>query len=66
MLTIIKRTIKGNTRLVSSEDKEVTKVKAFMAIAEEELFVGKNDARSEDQRKNLLSKFKSLNQELSS
>ncbi|GJX90784.1 hypothetical protein Tco_0344110 [Tanacetum coccineum] len=88
---------------VSSEDKEVTKVKAFMAIAEEEPFVGKNDARSgqwveittkkvqrllsitddderkhvldythvdlhyiEDQRKNLLSKFKSLNQELSS
>ncbi|GJR07999.1 retrovirus-related pol polyprotein from transposon TNT 1-94 [Tanacetum coccineum] len=87
---------------VSSEDKGVTMVKAFMAIAEEEPYVGKNDVRSgqwveitmkkvqrllfmtdgderrhvldythvdlhyvEDQRKNLLSKFNSLNQELS-
>ncbi|GKE36035.1 hypothetical protein Tco_1455357, partial [Tanacetum coccineum] len=88
---------------VSFEDEGVTKVKAFMAIVEEEPSVGKNDARSgqwveitmkkvqrllsmtdgderkhvldythidldyvEDQRKNLISKFNSLNQELSS
>ncbi|GKA62739.1 hypothetical protein Tco_0762258, partial [Tanacetum coccineum] len=87
---------------VSSKDKGVTKVKSFMAIAEEEPSVEKNDARSgqwveitmkkvqrllsmtdgdewkhvlhythvdlhyvEDQRKNLLSKFNSLNQEVS-
>ncbi|GJY13301.1 retrovirus-related pol polyprotein from transposon TNT 1-94, partial [Tanacetum coccineum] len=31
---------------VSSEDEGVTKVKAFMAIAEEEPYVGKNDDRS--------------------
>ncbi|GJT65291.1 hypothetical protein Tco_1016771 [Tanacetum coccineum] len=58
------------------EDEGVTKVKAFMAITEDEPSVGKADARSdythvylhyvEDQRKNLLSKFNSLNQELSS
>ncbi|GKD38329.1 retrovirus-related pol polyprotein from transposon TNT 1-94 [Tanacetum coccineum] len=90
-------------KLVSFKDKGVTKVKAFMAIAEEEPSIGKNDVRSgqwveitmkkvqillsmtdgderkhvldythvdlhyvEDQRKNLLSKFNSLNQELSS
>ncbi|GJY37221.1 hypothetical protein Tco_0422599 [Tanacetum coccineum] len=89
--------------LVSSEDERVTKVKAFMAIVEEEPFVGKNDAilgqwveitmkkvqrllfmtdgderkhvldyayvylhYVEDQRKTLLSKYNSLNQELSS
>nr|GEU53902.1 retrovirus-related Pol polyprotein from transposon TNT 1-94 [Tanacetum cinerariifolium] len=61
---------------LSFEDEGVTRVKAFMAIAEDELSDGKVDARSdythvdlhyvEDQRKNLLSKFKSLNQELSS
>nr|GEW77159.1 hypothetical protein [Tanacetum cinerariifolium] len=61
---------------VSSKDEGVTKVKAFMAIAEDELSVENTDARSnythvdlhyvEDQRKNLLSKFKSLNQKLSS
>nr|GEW83721.1 hypothetical protein [Tanacetum cinerariifolium] len=88
---------------VSSKDEGVTKVKAFIAIAEEEPSVGKNDARSgqrviismknvqrlfsmidgderrhvldyshvdlhyvKDQRKNLLSMFNSLNQELSS
>ncbi|GJX73976.1 retrovirus-related pol polyprotein from transposon TNT 1-94 [Tanacetum coccineum] len=51
---------------VSSEDEGVTKVKAFMAIAEEELSIRKNDARSEDHRKKLLNKFNSLNQELSS
>ncbi|GJY57120.1 hypothetical protein Tco_0456235 [Tanacetum coccineum] len=60
---------------VSFEDEGVTKVKAFMAIAEDESSVGKPDARSdythvnlhyvEDQRKNLLIKFNSLNQELS-
>ncbi|GKA23523.1 retrovirus-related pol polyprotein from transposon TNT 1-94, partial [Tanacetum coccineum] len=32
--------------LVSSKDKGVTRVKAFMAIAEDELSVGKADARS--------------------
>ncbi|GJU03386.1 retrovirus-related pol polyprotein from transposon TNT 1-94 [Tanacetum coccineum] len=61
---------------VSSEDEGVTKVKAFMVIAEDEPSIGKADARSDythvdlhyvkDQRKNLLSKFNSLNQELSS
>ncbi|GKA51324.1 hypothetical protein Tco_0744520, partial [Tanacetum coccineum] len=53
-------------KLVSSEDEGVTKVKAFMAIAEEELSIRKNDARSEDHRKKLLNKFNSLNQEVSS
>ncbi|GJV60737.1 hypothetical protein Tco_1466837 [Tanacetum coccineum] len=33
-------------KLVSSEDEGVTKVKAFMAIAEDEPYVRKNDARS--------------------
>ncbi|GJT34462.1 hypothetical protein Tco_0924881 [Tanacetum coccineum] len=57
-------------------DEGVTKVKAFMAIAEDDPSVGKGDTRLdythvdyhyvEDQRKNLLSKFNSLNQELSS
>ncbi|GJV01360.1 hypothetical protein Tco_1334929 [Tanacetum coccineum] len=61
---------------VSSEDEGVTRVKAFMSIVDDEPYVGKADARSdytlvdlhyvEDQRKNLLSKFNSLNQELSS
>ncbi|GJU41058.1 retrovirus-related pol polyprotein from transposon TNT 1-94 [Tanacetum coccineum] len=61
---------------VSSEDNGVTKVKEFMAIAEDELSVGKGDAKSdythvdlhyvEDQRKNLLNKFNYLNLELSS
>ncbi|GJZ66341.1 hypothetical protein Tco_0623037, partial [Tanacetum coccineum] len=67
---------------LSSEYKGTTRVKAFMAIAEDELAVGKIDARSrkkrvldytkldfhyvEDQRKNLLNKFNSLKQELSS
>ncbi|GJT72013.1 retrovirus-related pol polyprotein from transposon TNT 1-94 [Tanacetum coccineum] len=61
---------------VSFEDEGVTKVKAFMAITEDEPSVGKVDARSnytyvdlhyvEDQRKNLFSKFNSLNQQLSS
>nr|GFC77394.1 hypothetical protein [Tanacetum cinerariifolium] len=56
---------------VSYEAEEVTRVKAFMAIAEDEPSIGKNDARSdythvdlhyvEDQRKNFLSKFNSLN-----
>ncbi|GJZ87144.1 retrovirus-related pol polyprotein from transposon TNT 1-94 [Tanacetum coccineum] len=91
------------TRKIDSLSNGVTKVKAFMVIAEKEPSVGKNDARSgqwveitmkkvqrllsmtdgderkhvfdythvdlhyvEDQRKNLLSKFNSLNQELSS
>ncbi|GKB31355.1 retrovirus-related pol polyprotein from transposon TNT 1-94 [Tanacetum coccineum] len=49
---------------VSSEDEGVTKVKAFMAITEDEPSVGKVDARSS--QKNLLSKFNSLNQQLSS
>ncbi|GKC21445.1 hypothetical protein Tco_1023595, partial [Tanacetum coccineum] len=35
-----------NEESVSSEDEEVTKVKAFMAIAEDELSVGKVDAGS--------------------
>ncbi|GJU79645.1 hypothetical protein Tco_1282010 [Tanacetum coccineum] len=67
---------------VSSDEEGVTKVKAFMAIAEDEPSVGKNDASNErrhilnythvdlhyveDQRKNLLNKFNSLNLELSS
>nr|GEY83304.1 hypothetical protein [Tanacetum cinerariifolium] len=88
---------------LSSEDEGVTRVKAFMAIAKDELVVGKTDARScrwveitmkkvqrllsmndgderkqvldytnvdlhyvKDQRKNFLSKFNSLKQELSS
>ncbi|GJW96446.1 hypothetical protein Tco_0178254 [Tanacetum coccineum] len=33
-------------RIMSSDDEEVTKVKVFMAIAEDELSVGKVDARS--------------------
>ncbi|GKA64016.1 hypothetical protein Tco_0763622 [Tanacetum coccineum] len=64
---------------VFSDEEGVTKVKAFMAIAEDEPPVGKNNARKhilnythvdlhyvEDQRKNLLNKFNSLNLELSS
>ncbi|GKA94811.1 hypothetical protein Tco_0816849 [Tanacetum coccineum] len=58
---------------VSSDNKGVTKVKAFMAIDEDESSVGKADARSGQwveitmkKRKNLLSKFNSLSQELSS
>ncbi|GJS99266.1 retrovirus-related pol polyprotein from transposon TNT 1-94 [Tanacetum coccineum] len=64
---------------VSSNDEGVTKIKAFMAITDDELSVGKADARKhvldytyvdlyyvEDQRKNLLNKFNSLNQKLSS
>ncbi|GJW34620.1 hypothetical protein Tco_0057540 [Tanacetum coccineum] len=88
---------------VSFKDEGITRVKAFMAIDEDEPFVGKADARSgqrveitmkkvqrllsmtdgdkrkhildythvdlhyvKDQRKNLLNKFNSLNQELSS
>ncbi|GJU12175.1 hypothetical protein Tco_1134571 [Tanacetum coccineum] len=61
---------------LSLEDECVTRVKAFMAIVEDEPVVGKVDARFdytyvdlhyvEDQRKNLLSKFNSLKQELSS
>ncbi|GJZ05369.1 hypothetical protein Tco_0538644 [Tanacetum coccineum] len=55
---------------LSSKDEGVTRVKAFMAIAEDELVVGKTDTRSdlysvEDQRKNFLNKFNSLKQELS-
>ncbi|GJR30033.1 hypothetical protein Tco_1106265 [Tanacetum coccineum] len=58
---------------LSSEDEGVTKVKAFMAIANDEPVTGKADARSGQwveitikKRKNLLSKFNSLKQELSS
>ncbi|GJR51731.1 retrovirus-related pol polyprotein from transposon TNT 1-94 [Tanacetum coccineum] len=56
---------------LSSKDKGVTRVKAFMAITEKEPAVGKVNVRYdlhcvEDQRKNLLSKFNSLKQELSS
>ncbi|GKC83510.1 hypothetical protein Tco_1139227 [Tanacetum coccineum] len=64
---------------ISSEDEGVTRVKAFMAIAKDEPVVGKANVRKhvldythvdlhyvEDQRKNLLSKFNSLKQELSS
>ncbi|GJV20583.1 putative reverse transcriptase domain-containing protein [Tanacetum coccineum] len=61
---------------ISFKDEWVTKVKAFLAIVKKEPSVGKADARSdythvdlhyaEDQRKNLLNKFNSLNQELSS
>ncbi|GKE10191.1 hypothetical protein Tco_1413742, partial [Tanacetum coccineum] len=60
---------------LSSEDEGDTTVKSFMAIAEDEPIVGKTDVRSdytnvdlhyvEDWRKNLLSKFNSLKQELS-
>ncbi|GJZ55189.1 hypothetical protein Tco_0610382 [Tanacetum coccineum] len=59
---------------VSSDDEGTTKIRAFMAIAEDEPSVGKADARSdythvdlqyvEDQRKNLLNKFNLLKQEL--
>nr|GFC84355.1 hypothetical protein [Tanacetum cinerariifolium] len=64
---------------MSFDEEGVTKVKAFMASAEDEPSVGKNDARKhvldythvdlhyvKDQRKNLLNKFNSLNLELSS
>nr|GEU79015.1 retrovirus-related Pol polyprotein from transposon TNT 1-94 [Tanacetum cinerariifolium] len=61
---------------VSSKDEWVTRVKAFMAIVEDEPSVRKADARSDythvdlhyvdDQRKILLSKFNFLSQELSS
>ncbi|GKC07021.1 retrovirus-related pol polyprotein from transposon TNT 1-94 [Tanacetum coccineum] len=66
------------TKKIDAMPKGVTKVKAFMTIAEDEPSVGKSNARLgqwveiamkkyvEDQRKNLLSKFNSLNQELSS
>nr|GEW69063.1 hypothetical protein [Tanacetum cinerariifolium] len=59
------------------EDEGVTRVKSFIAIAEDEPVVGKTHARKhvldytnvdlhyvEDQRKNLLNKFNSLKQEL--
>ncbi|GKB99729.1 retrovirus-related pol polyprotein from transposon TNT 1-94, partial [Tanacetum coccineum] len=62
---------------VSFEDKRVTKVKAFMAIPEDEPSVGKERKHFldythvdlyyvGDQMKNLLRKFNSLNEELSS
>ncbi|GKB30053.1 retrovirus-related pol polyprotein from transposon TNT 1-94 [Tanacetum coccineum] len=53
---------------VSSDDEGVTTFKALMAIADEELSVGRADARSGqwgDLRKNLLSKYNSLKQEFS-
>ncbi|GJS53297.1 retrovirus-related pol polyprotein from transposon TNT 1-94 [Tanacetum coccineum] len=60
---------------VSLEDEGTTKIRAFMAIAEDEPSVRKANARSdythvdltyvEDQRKNLLNKFNLLKQELS-
>ncbi|GJT27198.1 retrotransposon protein, putative, ty1-copia subclass [Tanacetum coccineum] len=63
-------------KLVSFEDEGITKVKAFIAITEDEPSIGKLDARSDythvdihyvkDQRKYLLSKFNSLNQEFPS
>ncbi|GJW99697.1 retrovirus-related pol polyprotein from transposon TNT 1-94 [Tanacetum coccineum] len=46
---------------VSSEDEETIRIRAFIAIAEDEPSVGKAD----DQRKNLLNKFNLLKQELS-
>nr|GEW32896.1 putative reverse transcriptase domain-containing protein [Tanacetum cinerariifolium] len=49
---------------LSFEDEGVTRVKAFMAIAKDEPVVGKVDARSGQQRKNLLNKFNSLKEEL--
>nr|GEV40875.1 retrovirus-related Pol polyprotein from transposon TNT 1-94 [Tanacetum cinerariifolium] len=57
---------------LSSDDEGVTTFKALMAIDDEEISVGRVDARScqwveitmqKDQRKNLLSKFNSLKQE---
>ncbi|GKA80378.1 hypothetical protein Tco_0786974 [Tanacetum coccineum] len=69
---------KPDEESMSSDDEGLTKIKEFMDIAEDELYVGKADARKhvldythaylhyvEDQRKNLLNKFNSLNQELS-
>nr|GEU48677.1 retrovirus-related Pol polyprotein from transposon TNT 1-94 [Tanacetum cinerariifolium] len=59
---------------VSLEDEGTTKIRAFMAIAEDEPSVGKADARSgqwvditmkKDHRKNLVNKFDLLKQELS-
>ncbi|GJT76971.1 hypothetical protein Tco_1043696 [Tanacetum coccineum] len=60
-----------NEESLSVGDENNTSVKAFMAISEDEQFVGKSDARAdihyaEDQRKNLFNKFNSLKQELSS
>ncbi|GJT67303.1 hypothetical protein Tco_1018783 [Tanacetum coccineum] len=53
---------------VSSKDERVTKVKAFMAIAEKHVldYTHVDLHYIDDQRKNMLSKFNSLNQELSS
>nr|GEX01040.1 hypothetical protein [Tanacetum cinerariifolium] len=58
---------------LSSKDEGVTTVKSFMAILEDETTVGKVNARpgqwveiTMKKRKNLLSKFNSLKQELSS
>ncbi|GJV68251.1 hypothetical protein Tco_1483760 [Tanacetum coccineum] len=56
---------------LSSKDEGVYRVKAFMAIVEDEPTVGKINARLdlhyvEDQKNNLLIKFNSLKQELSS
>ncbi|GKD70360.1 hypothetical protein Tco_1324450 [Tanacetum coccineum] len=50
---------------------KIIHIKAFMAISEDQLSVGKSDARvnihyAEDQRKNFFYKFNSLKQELSS
>ncbi|GJZ27153.1 putative ribonuclease H-like domain-containing protein [Tanacetum coccineum] len=59
---------------VSLDDEGTTKIRAFMAIAEDEPSVGKADARSgqwvditmkKDQRKNLVNKFNLLKQETS-
>ncbi|GKA38186.1 retrovirus-related pol polyprotein from transposon TNT 1-94 [Tanacetum coccineum] len=50
---------------VSSKDEGTTRIRAFMAIAKDEPSVGKADARSEDQRKNMVNKYNLLKQELS-
>ncbi|GKA28782.1 hypothetical protein Tco_0715027 [Tanacetum coccineum] len=50
---------------VSSDDEGTIRIRAFMAIAEDEPFVGKADARFEDQRKNMVNTYNLLKQELS-
>ncbi|GKB47872.1 hypothetical protein Tco_0898625, partial [Tanacetum coccineum] len=64
--------LEKDKEFVSLEDEGTTKIKAFMAIVEDEPSVGKADARSGQwvditmkKRKNLLNKFNLLKQELS-
>nr|GEX01066.1 hypothetical protein [Tanacetum cinerariifolium] len=49
----------------NTEDEGTTRIRVLMTIAEDEPSVGKADARSEDQIKNMVNKYNLLKQELS-